>query len=274
MQSNYFLNKKDDFSKNDNIKSIIYISENENQTITKKYLHQIVFGVEDYSEMKFLINTFNKDSNIVLSKISEEILINVKYTNYIVLYEDANMHQLIFLDNKDLKEYIKLYKKYLIIIDKDDILADEINSQYDSNWVIPNKDIFIEECIEFFIELVQVALNYEEKNVSKAIILKNSILDRLVYMINSYLSIKYKNGIKVNQYGHNFSVYLEKDYYEEYLYILLSDGKEELWTSIFKSAQLFRSIALHIADTEDYTYPKKEDVHTMKILRDLYNRAI
>lgn len=272
MQSDYFLDKQYDLAKDRNIKSIIYITENENQTITKKYLHTIVFGLEDYSKVKSVIKHFIGDSKVILSKISEEIFINVKYTNYEVLFEDANLYQLIFLENKDIKEYITLYKKIIVLLDREDELSDKKNSKFDSNWTMPNKDVFIEECIDFYIELVQVALNFEENNISKAYILKNSILDRLVYIINSHLSLKYKNGIKVNQYGHNFSVYLEKEYYEEFIHILLSNGEKDLWTSIFKSAQLYRSIALHIAEVEGFIYPKKEDVQTMGVLRNLYNK--
>lgn len=273
MSYNYVSNIKDDLLSQENLRSLVYISEKENQILQKEYLHQIIIGVEDYENTNSLINIFNGNSKIILSKISEQLFINIKYINYIVFHDDSKMYQLILMENKDVENYLKIYKRYIIAIDKDNILEQkDSNEVLSNNWFLPNKDDFIEECIDFFIELVQIGLNYEEGNYIKANILKNSMEDRLIYIINTYLSIKYKNGIKVNQYGLNFKTYLENEYYEDFIYIIESNGNTDLWTALFKSAQLYRALALNIANTQEYVYPKKEDVETMKTLRKIYNK--
>ena len=176
------------------------------------------------------------------------------------------------MENENLKSYLTNYKKFDILIDKDNIFSDyQVANIIENNWLVPNKDDFIEECVDFYLELVELALNYQESNTIGANMLKQSIIDKLIFMINSYMAIKYKNGVRLNQNAINYKTYLDREYYDQFQFILLSDGQENIWTIIFKSAQLFRSVALEVAREMEYSYPKKEDVKTMESLRNIYN---
>ncbi|MFM1541173.1 aminoglycoside 6-adenylyltransferase, partial [Helcococcus ovis] len=58
--------------------------------------------------------------------------------------------------------------------------------------------------------------------------------------------------------------------FNEFEYIVLESSRDDIWTIIFKSAQLYRTIGLYISEKLKYTYPKREDVKIMNILREIY----
>lgn len=271
MKSRYLFKKKEDFIYDDQIRTLLEINEKENRNLRNVHIVEAIIGIDEYDNFPDVIEKFNADREIILSKLTEKIYINEKYVEYIVSFDDE-LYKIYIIDNSDLVGLLPLFSKFEVHIDKDIVLGEDYKVENTTEWIIPDKDDFIEECIDFYIELFESALNYEEGNVIKANLLRNNIVDRLIYIINTFISLKYNNKIKTDQFALNYSMYLDNDIYESFRYINLSNGDEDFWTSIFKSAQVFRSIALEIAVILEYTYPKKEDVEIMQVLRQLYNK--
>ncbi|MFM1539515.1 aminoglycoside 6-adenylyltransferase, partial [Helcococcus bovis] len=181
-----------------------------------------------------------------------------------------NIVELFFINNEAIFSYISNNEKNVIIFDKDRILKDLSKEEVNSNWILPKEDEFIEEIIDFLFNLSEIAINYKNKNYIKASLLKNDLIDNLIYMLNCYISLKYNNHVIVDQYANRLRDYLGEDEFNEFEYIVSESARNDIWTIIFKAAQLYRTIGLYISEKLKYTYPKREDVRILNILREIY----
>lgn len=229
--------------------------------------HKLILGLRDLTKFSEIIKQVSDNSNIVLSKIKNRVINDIEVMEYI-LFANDNFVELIIVNEENVLNISEYFGNYEIISDKDDVLNQKVNIEVD--YMRPLDRIeFIEECIEFYLDLMKIFVSYNDNNIIKCNILKNELCDKLVYIINIYISIKYDNKVLLDSHGANLVTYLDQEYYDEL--VSLTSKISDTWTFIFKSGQLFRRIAMSISEKEAFTYPKSQDVEIMKYLRNKYS---
>ena len=233
-------------------------------------IDQLVFGINNFENIDVYIKSFINSENILLSKLRNFYIDEYEVISYKYIDIDKNYFNLYFVSNENIFNYIFNNENKTIIFDKDRVLKDLSDNKVNSKWIMPKEDEFIEEIIQFLFNLSEIAINHKNKNYIKASLLKNDLVDNLIYMLNCYISLRYNNHVIVDQYANELRNHLDNEQFKEFEYIVSESAKNDIWTIIFKAAQLYRSVALYISEKMNYSYPKKEDVKILSILRQLY----
>ena len=79
-------------------------------------------------------------------------------------------------------------------------------------------------------------------------------------------------GKDAGEYGQNLIHTLEADIKEELLLTFKTNDITEIYGAIFAACQLFRKIGMQLSEKFNFSYPKKDDVYTLKLLRKNYKK--
>lgn len=268
---NYLILLRNKIEKNKNVRLFLYLRQKKLSYIYSKSMmeHKLLVCLKDLSNFSDIVRDISNDKDIILSKIVPQKINSIDSYNY-KIFSNEKYIELIFVNISEINNVLKCLGNFEIISDKDDVLVeyDEKSQEY-AHLRIPDGDEYIEECIEFYFELISIYVNLHNENILKTNLLKSEIINKLIRVSNVFIAIKYNNKIILNKYGQNIQIYLDEEYYEEL--VKITNIQEDTWTFMFKSAQLFRKIAMTIAKKENYIYPKKQDVEVMEYLRRKYN---
>ena len=91
--------------------------------------------------------------------------------------------------------------------------------------------------------------------------------DELFKLLNWYIIDKFNQGMDAGESGKNFIHTLEADLKEELILTFRSNDIMDFYSSIFASCQLFRKVGMKLGEKFEFSYPKKDDVYTLKLLR-------
>lgn len=275
MRENYLLETKLNLESVYQVRSLLYLFDKGIKFAYSSDLnhHKYIIGIYQYEDISKIISAFENVDKIVLSKVRELQIDEITYVSYKFVYEIGKYFEVIIVEQDKLLDILYRFKNFEVLLDKDKFVK-----KYDKDsvktifWSRPDELEFQESNKEFFLKLINITLYSKEEDFIKSNLYFDDIIDDLIDIINTYIAVKYDNNIFLDVYGTNLKRYLENDYYDELEYILNLDRKNDLWTGIFKSARLYRSMALEISNKLKYEYIKQEDVDVMKYLRDVYDK--
>ena len=269
---NYLILLRNKIEKSENVSLFLYLRQKKLSYVYSKSMmeHRLLVGLSDLSKFSDIIREISRDSEIILSRIEPQKIEDIHSYKY-KIFSNEKYIELIFVNASDINNVLKYLGNFEIISDKNDLLAeyDENLRQY-NHFKIPDGDEYIEQCIEFYFELINIYINLHSENILKTNLLKSEIINKLINISNIFITVKYDNKIILDKYGQNIQTYLDEEYFNELLKI--TNIQEDTWTFMFKSAQLFRKIAMTIAEKKNYIYPKKQDVDIMEYLRLKYSK--
>lgn len=275
MRENYLLETKLNLESVYQVRSILYLFDRGIKFAYSSELnnHKYILGVYQYEDISKIIQAFENVDKMVISKIRELQIDEISYVSYKFVYEMGKSFEVIIVEQEKLLDILYRFRNFEILLDKDKFVKkydkDSINTIF---WSRPDELEFEQSSKEFFLKLINITLYHKDKDFIRSNLLFDDIIDDLIDVINTHIAVKYDNNIYLDVYGTNLKRYLDNDYYDELEYILNLDRKNDLWTGIFKSARLYRSIALEICNKLKYEYIKQEDVDVMKYLRDVYDK--
>lgn len=233
--------------------------------------HKFIVGLNEYGNLIEIVQKIELLAEVVIKKIYENILENeIFYTHYKVLFNNGKSIDIQFVQNENIFSLIRKNGKYEVLKDLNEIIGED-DYEREEFWQFPNEYDFREDCIDFFYKLGEISVFYQDRDFVKSNLIFNDIIDELINILNIYLNLKYENKVYVDIYASNFKTYLDNEYYDVFYEILFLDRKSDLWTAIFKSARLYRKVAMQISDMANYEYTKEEDVKMMKYLRQIYS---
>jgi len=93
-------------------------------------------------------------------------------------------------------------------------------------------------------------------------------------IIEWYIGIKNDFSVSSGKMGKYFKKYLPSMIYEQYMKTYSDSDYNNLWTAVFTACDLFRNIALQIADYFGYIYNKQEDESMMMYLNKVKNNEL
>lgn len=263
----YIIEKFKDYSKsNDKVKAIFFIKEENNnehfanvyavfsEIIISKIKDDLEKVFDDYAIINKKKDSFNFDKK------------NQQFTKFEIYANDSTKISINILAEDRAGEFIKLCPGNI------EFVCDEINLKEEvaeANLVfkLPREFEFDECGKNFFSLALDVSFNLLSRDIISAGFKMQAMRDELFKLLNWYIIDKFNQGMDAGESGKNFIHTLEADLKEELILTFRSNDIMDFYSSIFASCQLFRKVGMKLAEKFEFSYPKKDDVYTLKLLR-------
>ena len=263
----YIIEKFKDYSKsNDKVKAIFFIKEENNN--------------------EHFANVYAVFSEIIISKIKEDLekvfddyaIINKKkdsfdfdkknqqFTKFEIYTNDSTKISINILAEDRADEFIKLCPGNIEFVCDEMNLKEEV-AEANLVFKLPREFEFDECGKNFFSLALDVSFNLLSRDMISAGFKMQAMRDELFKLLNWYIIDKFNQGMDAGESGKNFIHTLEADLKEELILTFRSNDIMDFYSSIFASCQLFRKVGMKLAEKFEFSYPKKDDVYTLKLLR-------
>lgn len=269
---NYIVEKLEDYSKsNDKIKALFYIKEDNND--------------EHFSEVYLLMK------EIIISKMKEDlekifddyVLINKKkdffridkrdqqFTKFEIFTMDSTKI-IVNIIHYDLKgDFVKSLKGDLNFVYDEENIEGELERE-ENLYKLPKAYEF-EECSKNFFSLsLDTSFSLLSRDKISAGFKMQALRDELYRLLNWYIIDKYNGGMDIGEYGNNLIHTLEANLKDDIVEVFSNPDIIDTYTAIFKLCQIFRKIGMEFAKKNNFTYPKRDDVYSLKLLRKNYKK--
>ena len=182
------------------------------------------------------------------------------YFNYQMLFVDGNRIDLTFASVDNVSELAEDDEVGRVLLDKDNRFA---GVEYDNGkkYFIkePSKMDFENKCNSFWWSTQNIAKGLKRKELSYVMKMFNWVRDNLDDVISWYIGMHNDFNVSSGKMGRYFEKYLDNDLWEKYVSTYPSGEYDEIWLSLFTMCDLFKQLAVEIADKYSYDYPHQDD---------------
>ena len=263
----YIIYKFKDYSKpNEKVKAIFFIKEeNNNEHFTNVYA---VFSEIIISKIKEDLEKVFDDYAIINKKKDsfEFDKKNQQFTKFEIYTNDSTKISVNILVDDRAGEFIKLCPGNIEFICDEISLKEEVEEQK-LDYKLPREFEFDECGKNFFSLALDTSFNLMSRDMISAGFKMQEMRDELYKLLNWYIIDKFNKGMDAGESGKNFIHTLEADLKEELILTFRSNDIMDFYSSIFAACQLFRKVGMKLAEKFEFSYPKKDDVYTLKLLR-------
>ena len=180
--------------------------------------------------------------------------------NYQMLFTDGNRIDLTFAAVDKAKEIAEDDKVGRVLLDKDKLFGD---FDFDNGKIYfikePSKKDFENKCNGFWWCAQNVAKGIIRKELPYAMKMLDYEREDLEGIISWYIGMRNNYAVSSGKMGKYIEKYLDGDLWEKYLSTFPIGTYEALWASLFSACELFRELAVKIADKYLYDYPYNDD---------------
>lgn len=196
------------------------------------------------------------------------------FYGWLMQFEDGNRIDLHVESVKHAREHILDDKLCKILLDKDNILPDIPNSTDEDYYVKkPTREQFLCTCTEFWWCLNNVAKGLWREEILYVQDMMNFFVRKQLEKILSWkIGIKTDFSVSVGKSAKYMYKWLEKEEYDMYLSTYAKGNTGDLWQSVFKIIDLFKTEARYVAEQLGYEYDSKEEnacIDFLNIVRNL-----
>ena len=238
--------------------------------------YDIVYFVNDF---QFFVNThtwidiFGK--RIILEMPAYKDFEPSQYNghfNYQMLLTDGNRIDLTFAALETVDTVIVNDPVATILLDKDGMLRSKTFSGAEVYWVPPpTKRAFENSCNSFWWVLQNVAKGIKRCELPYAINMLNFARDEVDQVVSWYIGLNNEFRVSPGKFGKYFEKYLGANLWNSYVSTFPSGNYEDIWKSLFRACDLFRLIAIEIANRYSYCYPYTDDASMTAYLYQVQN---
>jgi aminoglycoside 6-adenylyltransferase len=104
--------------------------------------------------------------------------------------------------------------------------------------------------------------------------LNTQMRDELNQMIEWYIGQKNNFSVSVGKHGKYFKSYLDARQYDMFRKTYANSEYDDVWKSLFLMCDLFREMALEVAEFNNYIYPIKDDENMIFYLKNIVHTLI
>lgn len=188
---------------------------------------------------------------------------------YLMLFQDGNRIDLHIQSKEFMLETYNQDSLTRPLLDKDNCLPLIPEASDRDYWVMrPSEAEYFSACNDFWWCTQNVAKGIWRQELPYAKqMFEEVIRPRLNQIISWWISSGYDFQMSPGKMGKYFERYLPKEYWDLYV-LTYADGKyEHLWDSLFTSCELFRVLAVDVADKLSYQYLIEDDENMTSYLR-------
>jgi len=159
---------------------------------------------------------------------------------------------------------------YEVLLDKDELLKDLPKPTY-RGFVLskPDEKIFAENVKEFWFECYQAAKYLYRNDLWVAKTRDHATKKFLLQMLKWNEACKRKWNFSPKNQGKQMSDWADKNYWSELQNCFGRFDKEDSWSALMNTIQLYQTVAKETAKHLEYRYDKKLDEKTFQFIKDL-----
>lgn len=241
--------------------------------------YDIVYFVADvapfYNNMEWITAMFGKPAVKQLPELNTHPLlppVNDGHFTYLMLFEDGNRIDLTI----EKSAYIDNGEPAVILLDKDGFLPDIKVDDCFFNIKKPDEAIYHDTCNEFWWCLNNVAKGIVRDELPYVMEMFNHhVRDMLNQMVEWHIGIQHDFNVSAGKMGKYFKKYLSDELYEQYANTFCDSNYDNIWGAVFTACDLFRRMAVEVAQHFEYTYDQEEDRQMMGYIRSIKdNRSL
>ena len=191
------------------------------------------------------------------------------YFNYQMLFTDGNRIDLTFASVDNLNELAEEDEVGRVLLGKDNRF---VNVKYDNGKKYfvkkPSKKDFENKCNSFWWCTQNIGKGIKRKELPYVMKMFNWVRGQLDDMISWYIGMCHDYKVISGKMGRYFEKYLDNNLWGKYVSTYPSGEYDEIWSSLFSMCDLFKQLAIKIADKYSYDYPYQDD----KLMTEYLNR--
>ena len=193
--------------------------------------------------------------------------------NYQMLFTDGNRIDLTVASLEKIDELYENDKVGRVLLDKDNLSA---NLNYDNGKIFfvqkPTKKDFENRCNCFWWVTQNIAKGIKRKELPYAMNMLNIARKDLESMISWYIGMCNNYNVSSGKMGKYFEKYLDGDLWKKYLATFPVGDYDAIRLSLYSACELFRELAVKLADKYSYDYPYQDDKLMTEYLNSLRMR--
>ncbi len=188
---------------------------------------------------------------------------------YLMLFTDGNRIDLHIETQESMLEGYVSDKLTVPLLDKDHCLPSipaPSDEEYHENK--PTEVQFLHCCNEFWWCLQNVAKGIWRDEMPYArSMFEHTSKAMLDHMVTWWVGSQHEFGVSTGKMGKYFKTYLPSPYWEKYESTYPDREHEKFWDAVFAACELFRLLALEVAEDGGFTYNMRDDENMLSYLR-------
>ncbi|HZG59742.1 MAG TPA: aminoglycoside 6-adenylyltransferase [Anoxybacillus sp.] len=192
---------------------------------------------------------------------------------YLMWLKDGNRIDLTLIPLEKMNELIKPDSLSKVLLDKDGIIRSlPPSSDKDYHIKRPSEKEFVDSCNEFWWICMNIAKGLWREELTYTMFMYEQInRNVLIRMMEWYIGIKTNFTKSTGKLGKYFEDFLEKDEWNEFIATYTDANYENIWKALFNMCDLFRKIAIKVADHFEFEYPYDDDKNVTAHLKHIKN---
>lgn len=232
--------------------------------------YDVVYFVTDvkpyYNNIVWIEDKFGEPAIMQLPELMTHPLLPPEgdgHFTYLMIFDDGNRIDL----SIEYTPYIDDGEPAIILLNKNGFLPDiKPDTKF---WHIkqPFEGVFKDTCNEFWWCLNNVAKGIARDELPYAMEMFNHyVRDMLNQMVEWSIGIDTGFSVSAGKMGKYFKRHMPRKLYDMYERTYSDSNYDNLWNAVFVACELFRSLAIKVAEHFVYTYNSREDENMMKYL--------
>ncbi|MEC5425845.1 aminoglycoside 6-adenylyltransferase [Virgibacillus sp. C22-A2] len=222
----------------------------------------IVKDIDSFTSDHSWVDTFGK--RLMMQMPEDKILPPPQNDGrfiYLMQFIDGNRIDLTLIPFEKMDKLLSLDSLSILLLDKDNVIGYlPLSNDRDYHIKKPSEKEFLDSCNEFWWICMNVSKGLWRKELTYAMFMyeqiNRNVLNR---MIEWHIGIKTDFLRSAGKLGKNFEDFLDKDEWNDYVKTYTNADYENICESLFNMCNLFRKIAMNIADHFGFEYPYAED---------------
>lgn len=239
--------------------------------------YDVVYIVKD-------INSFTSDHSwvdifgerIMMQMPEDKVLPPAEHDGrfiYLMQFMDGNRIDLTLIPLEKMDELMRPDSLSVLLLDKDGMIG-SLPPASDRDYHIkrPSEKEFLDSCNEFWWICLNISKGLWREELTYVMFMYEQInRNVLIRMIEWYIGIKTNFTKSAGKHGKYIEDFLEKDEWNEFVATYPDSDYENIWQSLFNMCDLFRKIAINVANHFEFEYPYDDDKNVTAYLKHIKN---
>ncbi|MBU5439215.1 aminoglycoside 6-adenylyltransferase [Tissierella sp. MSJ-40] len=190
---------------------------------------------------------------------------------YLMQFIDGNRIDLTLIPLEKMDELIKYDSLSMLLLDKDGII-EPLPPSSDEDYHIkrPSEKEFADICNEFWWICMNISKGLWREELTYAMFMYEQVnRNVLIQMIEWYIGIKTNFTKSAGKCGKYIEDFLDKDEWNEFVATYSDANYENIWQALFNMCNLFRKVAIIVANHFEFEYPYDDDKNVTKYLKNV-----
>lgn len=228
----------------------------------------LVTDIEYFTEHHEWVDRFGE--RIILEMPAYKDLEPSEYNgrfNYQMLFRDGNRLDLTLARTEKAAEMVENDPVGCVLLDKDNLLEKVIWQGAQRYFATaPTKREFENSCNSFWWILQNIAKGLKRSELPYAMHMLEIARESVDRMISWYIGYRHDYKVSPGKMGKYFERYLEHPLWMQYAATFPECNEKAVWQALFQACDLYRCLAVALAEHHSYEYPHEEDQAMVEFL--------